>query len=56
MELIASVANLDNVARIIEAYKKNMKPIEKSSEEIKYEQIKIKPLPESCGCNVNILI
>jgi hypothetical protein len=45
------------VAEAIEAYKRNSRPIEKSNEEKKDEEIRVKPpFPPGCGEHVNILI
>jgi len=56
MELVASISNLQYITEAIKAYEKAIKPIEKSAEEIKYEQIAIKSMPETCGTHINLLI
>jgi hypothetical protein len=50
-------AGISEVARAIVAYQNNMKPREKTEEELKIEEIRIKALlPAHCGNNVDIFV
>jgi hypothetical protein len=54
--VLAEIAGSWYVANAIIAYKKNSRPFEKSNEEKKDEEIRIKPMSESgCGTLVDIL-